>query len=137
MRGVDLDLFDFDYDLTWMGFFLGADGQVYGRYGGRDPDSPDSRVSLAGLRYALQAALERHRRGPGGQRPVRRRPPRTVDDYPASRRLSERACVHCHQVYDLRRESLQAEGRWRLDEVWVYPLPENVGLTLEVDRGDR
>ena len=137
MRGVDLDLFDFDYDLTWMGFFLSADEQVYGRYGGRDPDSPDSRVSLALLRYALQAALERHRRGQGGQPPVRRRPPRTVDDYPATRRLPERACIHCHQVYDLRRESLQAAGRWRLDEVWVYPLPENVGLTLEVDRGDR
>jgi S1-C subfamily serine protease len=31
---------------------------------------------------------------------------------------------------------LQAVGRWGLDELWVYPLPENVGLTLEVDRGD-
>jgi len=25
---------------------------------------------------------------------------------------------------------------WRLDELWVYPLPENVGLTLDNDRGD-
>src|SRR5262249_6899284 len=30
-----------------------------------------------------------------------------------------------------------AAGKWKLDEVWVYPLPENVGLTLDVDRGDR
>jgi S1-C subfamily serine protease len=50
--------------------------------------------------------------------------------------LPERACIHCHQVYDFRREALQAAGRWGLDELWVYPLPENVGLTLEVDRGD-
>lgn len=148
MRGVDLDLFDFDYDLTWMGFFLHPDGIVYGRYGGRDAVSADSRVSLAGLRYALEAALARHRRhkpeapttgqpltgAPGLLGP---KPPRTVEQYSATRRLPERACIHCHQVYDLRRESMQAEGKWRLEELWVYPLPENIGLTLDIDRGDR
>jgi serine protease Do len=149
MRGVDLDLFDFDYDLTWMGFFLHPDGTVYGRYGGRDAASADSRVSLAGLRYALEAALARHRRKEprrppadpltlpsplGGEGRVRGR---TVEQFPAARRLPERACIHCHQVYDLRRESLQASGKWQLDELWVYPLPENIGLTLDRDRGDR
>lgn len=137
MRGVDLDLFDFDYDLTWMSFFLHPDGTVYGRYGGRDADSADSRVSLAGLRYALEAALARHRRMESHPPPPETKPPRTVEQYPAARRMPERACIHCHQVYDLRRESLQAAGKWRLDELWVYPLPENIGLTLEVDRGDR
>jgi hypothetical protein len=136
MRGVDLDLFDFDYDLTWMGFFLNADGVVYGRYGGRDAESADSRVSLAGLLYALEAALERHRRMETHPSPPETRPPRTVEQYPAARRLPERACIHCHQVYDLRRESLQAAGKWRREELWVYPLPENIGLTLDVDRGD-
>jgi membrane-associated protease RseP (regulator of RpoE activity) len=136
MRGVDLDLFDFDYDLTWMSFFLHPDGTIYGRYGGRDAESADNRVSLAGLRYAMKAARERHRRaGPAQARPPRA--PRTVEQYPATRRLAERACIHCHQVYDLRRESLQAAGKWRLDELWVYPLPENIGVTLDIDRGDR
>ena len=36
ITGVDLRLFEFDYDLTWFAFFLSADGAVYGRYGGRD-----------------------------------------------------------------------------------------------------
>jgi hypothetical protein len=134
MRGVDLDLFDFDYDLTWMGFFLDGDGRVLGRYGGRDADSPDSRLSLEGLKYAMERALERHRAKKPAPAPRKRR---TVDDFAAAKALSPRACVHCHQVYDLRRETLQAEGKWRLDELWVYPLPENVGLTLAVDRGDR
>lgn len=137
MRGVDLDLFDFDYDLTWMGFFLHPDGTVYGRYGGRDADSADSRVSLIGLRYALEAALARHRKTDSQTVPQQTKPPRTAEQYPAARRLPERACIHCHQVYDLRRESLQAAGKWRLEELWVYPLPENIGLTLDVDRGDR
>jgi hypothetical protein len=137
MRGVDLDLFDFDYDLTWMGFFLHADGTVYGRYGGRDADSAESRVSLAGLRYAMEAALVRHRGNETRRLVSVTKPPRTVEQYPAARRLPERACIHCHQVYDLRRESLQAADKWRLDELWVYPLPENIGLTLDIDRGDR
>ncbi len=137
MRGVDLDLFDFDYDLTWMGFFLNADGIVYGRYGGRDAESAESRVSLAGLRYAMDAALTRHRRMETHPSPSETKAPRTVEQYPAIRRLPERACIHCHQVYDLRRESLQAAGKWRREDLWVYPLPENIGLTLDVDRGDR
>jgi serine protease Do len=137
MRGVDLDLFDFDYDLTWMGFFLDADGTVYGRYGGRDAESADSQVSLAGLRYAMEAALARHRRTEARRPPKPNPKPRTVEQYPAARRLPERACIHCHQVYDLRRESMQAAGQWKREELWVYPLPENIGLTLDVDRGDR
>ncbi len=137
MRGVNLDLFDFDYDLTWMSFFLHADGTIYGRYGGRDTDSADSRVSLAGLRYALEAALARHRRAEVRCSGPETKTPRTVEQYPAARRMPERACIHCHQVYDLRRESLQAVGKWRREELWVYPLPENIGLTLDRDRGDR
>jgi serine protease Do len=137
MRGVDLDLFDFDYDLTWMAFFLHPDGIVYGRYGGRDAVSADSRVSLAGLRYALKAALARHRRRETRRPAPEAKPTRTVDQYAATRRLPQRACIHCHQVYDLRRQSLQAERKWRLDELWVYPPPENIGITLDIDRGDR
>jgi hypothetical protein len=136
MRGVDLDLFDFDYDLTWMAFFISADEHVYGRYGGRDADSPDGRVSLAGLRYAMSAALEVHRQTK--PEPAREKTsPRTAEQYPAGKRLFEKSCIHCHQVYDFRRDALQASGKWSLDELWVYPLPENVGLTLEIDRGNR
>jgi S1-C subfamily serine protease len=40
-------------------------------------------------------------------------------------------------VYDFRRQALQATGKWRLEELWVYPLPENVGMTLDMTRGDQ
>src|SRR5262245_39768461 len=105
MRDVDLDLFDFDYDLTWMGFFLDPRGRVLGRYGGRDAGGPDDRLSLAGLKYAMERALERFRNGDADAPPARLKP-RTVEDFSAAKSLSPRACVHCHQVYDLRRESL-------------------------------
>jgi serine protease Do len=60
-----------------------------------------------------------------------------VEQYPAAKRLKETVCIHCHQVYDFRREERQAIGTWRPDEVWVYPLPENVGLTMAIDQGNR
>ncbi len=137
MRGVDLDVFDFDYDATWMAVFLNADEKVHGRYGGQHPVVAQKNLSLAGLRHALTEALAAHRREPPRAEPTAPRPPRTAEQYPASRRLTARSCIHCHNVYDFRREALQAAGKWRLDEVWVYPLPENVGLTLDVDRGNR
>ena len=59
LRGLNLALFDFDYDLTWVAFFVNAQEVVYGRYGSRDADSPDGRNSLKGLRHAMQAALDR------------------------------------------------------------------------------
>ncbi len=137
MRRVDLDLFDFDYDLTWMGFFVSAEEKVYGRYGGRDASSPDSRVSLIGLRRALEAALATHRRdGPGQPRPGNREP-NIVDRLAAAKRLPDKACVHCHQVYDFRREELQKAGKWRRQELWVYPQSENVGISLDVEAGNR
>jgi hypothetical protein len=135
MRHVDLDLFDFDYDLTWMAFFLSAEEKVYGRFGGRDAESPDSRVALVALRRALEAALAAYRRdGPGTPRPAEREQ-NTVDRLAGTKRLPEKACVHCHQVYDFRREELQKAGKWRRENVWVYPQPENIGLTLDLDGG--
>jgi hypothetical protein len=49
----DLNLFEFDYDLTFMVFILDAEGRVYARYGGRSPEGPDQRQSLEGLRYTM------------------------------------------------------------------------------------
>src|SRR5260370_31235552 len=98
MRGVDLDLFDFDYDLTWFAFFLSADGRVYGRYGGRDGDSPGKYLSLAGLRSAMAEALARHRHAPRSAASVAAREVRTAERYPAAWGRPNTACIHCHHV---------------------------------------
>ncbi len=132
ITGVDLNLFDFDYDLTWMAFFLNADGQVYGRYGGRDAKGSDTRNSLAGLKYAMQAALEAHRRNP--QPPVKKPPPFYIESLPTARQF--KGCIHCHYVKEIRWAEDKAAGTWNRQEIWGYPLPENLGLTLERDRGN-
>lgn len=134
IAGADLRLFEFDYDLTWYCFFLNADETVYGRYGGRDASDPHDRISLKGLRYAMDRALAAHQAPP---KPVARPgQPVRAEDFAAAKR-AHNGCIHCHNVKEYRRADLQAKGLWDRDELWVYPLPENVGITLDVDVGDR
>jgi predicted metalloprotease with PDZ domain len=136
MRGVDLALFEFDYDLTWMAFFLDGNERILGRFGGRPPDNANKYHSLEGLRFALAAALERHRQAPANVQPAKHTP-RTVEQYPAINKLGPKACIHCHNTYEFQRDWLQSNQKWSLDEVWVYPLPENIGLTLSSEQQNR
>ncbi len=135
ISGADLNLFEFDYDTTWAAFFLSPNEQVYGRYGGRDSSSADARMSLAGLHYAMSAALSDHRKASEQESPPRNEKRMRVEDYPGARRA--RGCIHCHQVAEIQRYQARSFGKWNREDLWVYPLPENIGLTLEVDRGDR
>src|SRR5262249_54854577 len=54
-----------------------------------------------------------------------------------AKRVQQIACIHCHQIFEFERERLQQLGRWRRQDVWIYPQPENVGLELDVDQGNR
>lgn len=95
---------------------------------------PDNRQSLAGLAATMRSVLAMHRgqkkefapKSPGG--------PKTVRDLTVGTR--SRGCMHCHQVKEGMNAALTRAGRWDRDKVWRYPLPENVGLTLEVDKAN-
>jgi len=128
---ADLSLFEFDYDLTLMIFFLDAAENIYGRYGGRDSEGPDTRQSLAGLRYAAEATLKMHDQGT----PIKRgrAQPRYIRDFPAANR---QRCVHCHQAKEIIYDQLRRDGKWSRDLIWRYPLPDRLGLVLEIDRGN-
>jgi hypothetical protein len=132
--GLDLNLFEFDYDLTYMLFFLNKDKEVYGRYGGRDSTSADNRQSLEGLRYTMQSVLEMHKQKD------RVFAPKSISTSPFIKEFVDRkghGCMHCHQV----KEALDSEAHrlrnWSRDMVWRYPLPDNLGMILEVDQGNR
>src|SRR4051812_49889258 len=89
MNNVDLNVFQFDYDVTLAIFFMNADGRIYARYGGRDHTTSTSHHSAASLRKAMREALAVHaaapaeravqtaagRPPPAAQRPARRTPP--------------------------------------------------------------
>lgn len=141
MRGVDLRRFDFDYDLTWVGFFFASDGAVLGRFGGRDADSPDKYLTLAALKHAMKSAIDRNARpagkaaNPGPIETTDRI--RHVEDYPAAKRMKANACIHCHQVYDFRRDFARSKKTFARDQIWVYPLPENLGISVDANEQNR
>jgi S1-C subfamily serine protease len=82
----------------------------------------------------MQNALDHYHAGvkPPPERPKPFRP----EDYKAAKTRRGNECIHCHQVNEFRRADAKAAGTWTRDDLWVYPLPENVGLTLDVNRAD-
>lgn len=82
----------------------------------------------------MRSAIDARAAEEKGEEQKRGRPIR-AEDYPAAKRLRNE-CIHCHQVYEFARDQRVKAGQWDPAERWVYPLPENVGLTLDVDRGD-
>lgn len=120
-----------------MVFFLSADEQIYHRYGGRDGKNADNRQSLPGLHYAMEAALAAHDLRQKSAEPAYQRPdkPTYLSDLASNRRMG-RGCMHCHQVKEALNLELERTGKWTRDRIWRYPLPENLGFVLEVDRGN-
>src|SRR5262245_43725809 len=60
-NGLDLSLFQYDYDQSFAVFLLNADGTIYGRFGTRSHrTSWADDVSIEGLAQALRGGLELH-----------------------------------------------------------------------------
>lgn len=134
MRGVDLSVFDVDYDLTWNAIFLRPSGEALGRFGGRDAADSQKYLTIPALKASMQAALDRYRRDKPGPAPGKAV---LAEDYPGAAKWPVDSCIHCHHVYELRRDQMQRDKRWSLDQVWVYPEPENIGLSLDPEQGNR
>jgi serine protease Do len=126
-------LFDFDYDLTFMVFFLNADKKVYGRYGGRDSESADARLSLQGLHYTLQSVLGQISKEDRSFAPKAAETAKFIKDITGG---NSRGCMHCHQVKEALNAEASKAGKWTQDLIWRYPLPDNLGIVLDVNRGD-
>ncbi|MBY0528489.1 MAG: PDZ domain-containing protein [Gemmataceae bacterium] len=141
LNGANLNLFRFDYDLTWMSFFLDADGRVYSRYGGRDATSAESRLSAAGLLFTMKEVLRAHKDAQTKKLPpVKVPPPSTPDELPMiAARLKQNAgqCIHCHQVNEANNALAKQKGSFKKEGLYLYPLPETAGLTLDRVEGNR
>lgn len=128
----DLSVFEFDYDVTFMVFLLDADEHVYARYGGRDAENAERRMSLDGLRATMQSVLAEH------QAAAKRFAPRSRSKEMYIREVTGGGgrCLHCHQVKEALNRKLVADGDWSRENVWRFPLPENVGVRLDVNRSN-
>jgi predicted metalloprotease with PDZ domain len=137
MAGVDLNVFTFDYDLTFCVLLMNADGTIYHRYGTRDHTSGTGRMSMASLVKLLRDSLADHAGHQRKPQPPAPRPKRSIEDIPAmARKLQKKKvdCFHCHMVNDAEREHAREEKRFSRGAVLgQWPLPEKVGLVLHRD----
>jgi S1-C subfamily serine protease len=116
-----------------MVFFLSADDKVYARYGQRNGKSADALQSLKGLHYTMKSVLD----SLAGEKKLVS--PKTYDNSVTIREIAGggRRCFHCHQVNEVFDKGLKEAGKWSREKVYRFPLPDNLGITLDVDRGNK
>lgn len=143
MKGVDLSQFQFDYDLNWAAMFINADGVVYGRYGTQSERGPDAYNSIRSLEKAMYRVLALHRDYPENKAELagklgQPKPYKTALEMPGLSNREQLAgpttrsnCIHCHNIHDAQQEHLLRTGRFTHDDLWRYPLPENIGLEID------
>ncbi|HIN55076.1 MAG TPA: PDZ domain-containing protein, partial [Planctomycetes bacterium] len=145
---LDLNLFQFDYDLTFSIFFMNADKTIYGRYGTRSSvEDAERHMSKEGLAQAMQSALMLHENYPGNRGVLAGKQPiaseyKEPNDYPSLRGRYKstldyagevtKSCLHCHQIQDAARQIVR-EQRKPIPEaqMYPYPLPQAIGFSLD------
>lgn len=154
-KDLDLRIFPVqgfqDMDLSWWGYFLSSEGRILGIFGGRDHVSDSTRISEAALVNTLERVLAHHydpRRtgwnidGPRPNLGAPSQPPTTLPGYQSWHtkypRPASQDCLHCHQVAEVLRQPKIDRGVFdKVDDLAIWPLPENVGLQLDRDHGLR
>jgi hypothetical protein len=134
MSKVDLDVYEFDYDLTLAALLMHADGTVFHRFGSRDHRDPTVWNTLTGLAALMHTTLEEHAVHRALPAPAAPAAPRYVVDLPPLRdKLAQHkeSCVHCHTVHDTLHAQAVTQGTLTADTPFVYPLPARLGLELE------
>lgn len=147
-NGIDLSLFQFDFDLTFAAFFLNADKTIYGRYGTRSSQKEAVRdMSLGGFRKAMEGALALHTAYPANKKALagkRGSAPRykTPEAYPTlgkfkptfdlSGKNAVKSCMHCHQIRDAERKVYRNAKKPAPDHVlFPWPMPDDIGMALD------
>jgi hypothetical protein len=149
-NGLDLSLFQYDYDQSWAAFILNADRTIYGRYGTRSHQTEsDDDVSVEGFAKSLEAALALHadypankeslaaKRGPDADIPV----PEELPTLNATGKYGPKlnydgnvvqSCIHCHMVGDAQRAVYRQKNEPLPDRLmYPYPNPKQFGLILD------
>jgi serine protease Do len=146
MNGIDVQRFQFDRDLSLAVLFLNADGAVYGRYGTRATQSRTTatHISLPSFLRAMERTLELHasypanrarlagKRGAEGPPLIANKMP-FMKPFPGKQLVQD--CIHCHMVGESELAARYDAGALTASDIWCYPLPENLGLRLDVNDG--
>ena len=137
-----------DLDLSWWGYLLSPQGQIYGIFGGKDHISDQTRISMKALKNTLSRVLNHHYQPQRKQWKVDGPLPemskgKTPKDYPMFEKwkngnpwIAKQTCIHCHQVNDLIRFAPIELGKFdKKKDLDMWPLPENTGIMLDRDHG--
>ena len=138
MAGVDLNIYKFDFDLTFAVLLMNPDGTIYHRYGTRDYQSAMARMSMQSLVKVMKDSLADHVAYKKKPSPPKTMPRATIEQMPSMARLlkkNPKQCFHCHMVYDGRRDMGRQKKQWDKNEIYRWPLPDQIGLLL--DREDQ
>lgn len=151
-NGLDLSIFQYDYDQSWAAFMLHADMTIYGRYGTRSHRTrSEDDVTLEGFAKSLEAALALHARHPEVKASLaaKRGAPLEVavpEEYPSFggkfgatldyEGKVAKSCIHCHQVAEAQRNFYRDAGR-PVPERLVHPYPHPSVLGLRMDPKER
>jgi hypothetical protein len=145
-NGLDLELFQFDYDQSFHAFFLGDDKTIYGRFGTRSDRPEEQDMTMAGLREAMLGALDLHekrdtvrgalaaKRGPKPLAPTPEQLPSLKGKYTSKIDYEGKvvqSCIHCHQVREAERIAYRSMGEIPEQSLFAFPLPEVVGLRMD------
>ena len=148
MNGVDLETFQFDYDMTFAVFFMNEDKTIYGRYGSRsDMKEAQREISMASLAAALEGALEIHKGYPANKSSLARKQggkqrykspeqyPLLQANYTSSLDYNgqvAKSCIHCHQVREAQRRIYRDRKQPIPDQLLhPYPMPDAIGLKMD------
>lgn len=141
-NALDLKKFQFDYDLSFSIMMFHADGTVLARFGSWDHQKNPEERDTAGLKRALEEALELHGRYPGNRASLAGKqggpvPYATPIEFPslAGKYQSKldwngkvvASCVHCHMVGDAFRAQYRSQNL-AIPEEWIFPHPSLAAL---------
>jgi predicted metalloprotease with PDZ domain len=137
MNGVNINLFQFEGDLTFMAFFMNANDRFYARYGGRDDFDAETCLTKESMLRVMEQVLELHRAGKvqAGRYEPKGEPARTPEDIPPMNAMiakrNENKCIHCHDVKVTELRHLQSLDKFSREMVFTYPMPSAVGLKMD------
>ncbi len=147
MKGVDLNQFQFDYDLNWAAMFINADGTVYARYGTQSAEGPDAYNSITSLVKTMDRVLELHanyekvkaslaaKRGPDHPWKTGLEMPGMENKEKLAGATVRQNCIHCHMINDAMHREWASAGQMSEEKLYRYPLPDNIGLHIVRDDG--
>ena len=136
MKGIDLNTYVFDYDLTFVVLLMHPNGKIYHHYGGRHADDAMSNMSMKSLVAVMKKTLAEHKIYQKNPIPPKKKPVIHVEHLEPMKKILKKRnvkCIHCHTVNDVLREDAQNKKKWSIKDIWLWPHPRQIGLHLDRD----